>query len=91
MTRWRVLTDRRVADLDALRGRLRELAQGVEGLDVDLVSDEQFEQAPDAGAFRDFTPVATLRAPHLAILEYASEALLDEFDWIVDFEPLDQE
>lgn len=91
MNRWRVLADRRVADLDTLRARLRALAQGVEGLDVDLVSDEQFEQAPDAGAFRDFTPVATLQAPHPAILEYASEALLDEFDWVVDFKPIDQE
>lgn len=87
--RWRVRTDRRVADLAALRARLTRLDEAVDGLVVVFDDDEFIDAAPDQGAFRDFTPVATLRAPHPATLEYVAELLLEEFGWIVDFVELE--
>jgi len=82
---WTVRADRRVLDLTDLRAALEDLARGVEGLLVQHVSEDDFEDAPDAGAFRDFTPVATLSHEHDAVREYAAEPLIHDFGWRVDF------
>jgi hypothetical protein len=81
---WTVRADRREADLDAIVALLRELDGGVDGLAVRVVDRERFELAPDAGAFRDFIPLAHLVHAHEDALHYVAEVLLEDFGWQVD-------
>ncbi len=83
---WIVRVDRRVLDPHTFLPDLETLATGVEGLTLELLP---FDQAPDAGAFRDFIPVARISHAHIPALEYVAEALLESHDWLVDFQPVD--
>ena len=86
--RWTVRADRRTADFEAVRAELLSLAETLVGLEVELVDRLDFDAATDAGAFRDFVPIAVARAPDLAILEAMAEELLLEFGYRLDVLPM---
>lgn len=84
MTDILVRIDRRAEVVDELRRELVSLSQSVEGLTVAFVDEDGFEQARDAGKFRDFVAVASLSHQEPEVLEWAAEELVDEFGWLVD-------
>lgn len=79
--------DRREADREAIISALRELEAGVQGLKVELLDEQDYWDAADSGAFRDFIALATLSHTHREALEYVAEDLLEQFGWLVDFRP----
>lgn len=87
MPTWTLSIDRRKADRDQMIAELRALVDGVQDLEVDIVDEDDFRQAADGGAFRDFVPFARISHPHRDGLEYVAEDLLERFGWLVDFRP----
>jgi|GEM_PF-3300012 len=87
MVTWTLSVDRRKAQRAAIIEELDALAGGVQDLVVDIFGEEDYWDAADQGAFRDFVPFATLSHPHTEGLEYVAEALLETFGWLVDFRP----
>lgn len=85
MPSWTLSIDRRRADRSQMIDELRALEATVQDLQVELVSDRDFEAADDGGAFRDFVALAILTHPHREGLEYVAEDLLERFGWLVDF------
>ena len=81
---WTVKADRRRADVEAIRTRLRALDESVRGLSVRMVDDEQLREWADAGDFRDFAPVAHLDHDNAEGLEVVGEDLITEFGWQID-------
>lgn len=84
---WTVRVDRRQGEPTAIMLMLQELERSIEGLRLDPVETQAFWSMPDAGTFRDFTPVATLHHAHPQALEYVAELLLERFGWRVDLLP----
>jgi hypothetical protein len=85
---WQVRVDRRKIALELVQHELEALVAGVQGVSLELAEERSFEGAPDGGAFRDFTPVATISCAASAPLEYIAEELLEHFGWAIDFKPL---
>lgn len=86
LIQWRVRADRRVVSWARVAAELSELVETLEGLEV--VWSEDYDQAPDQGAFRDFAAVATVRAADKRVLEAMAEEMLLELGFSVDFKPL---
>ncbi len=91
MPTWTLSVDRRKADREQMIGELRSLEQSVKDLRVDIFDADEYWNAADRGAFRDFVPFATLSHPHREGLEYVAEDLLERFGWLVDFRPPEAE
>ncbi|QDG52937.1 hypothetical protein FIV42_19975 [Persicimonas caeni] len=87
METWTLSVDRRKADRAQMIAELELLAASVKDLQVDIFDEDEYWNAADSGAFRDFVPFATLSHPHRAGLEYVAEDLLERFGWLVDFRP----
>lgn len=85
---WQVRLDRRSTNTASVRQQLSLLADGVQGLRVDLLTDQDIDDAPDQGAFRDFVPIARITHSRTEVLEYVAEDLLETFGWQVDFKDL---
>ncbi len=85
---WTVRADRRAGRWREVQADLVELAAGVDGLEVALEDAAEIEARADIGAFRDFVPVAVLRAPDARILERIGEELIAEFGFTVDWKVL---
>ncbi len=79
-----VKLDRRAEVFADLVAELREMAASVRGLEVDLVTGEEFERARDEGRFRDFVEVASVTHEEADVLSWVREELVDEFGWLVD-------
>lgn len=86
--RWQVRLDRRSTSTSSVRQQLSLLADGIQGLHVDLLTDRDIDDAPDQGAFRDFVPIAHITHTRTEVLEYVAEDLLETFGWQVDFKNL---
>ena len=82
--RWVIRADRRSVDLDLLQEELLVLGSTLAGLEVELMSQEAFEAPPDAGAYRDWAPVAVAVAVDPRILEVLAEELILEFGFQID-------
>ncbi len=80
-----ILADRRTLRWAQVADEVRELAQTLTGLNIEMMPD--FDTAPDAGAFRDFAPVARASAHDRRIVDAMVEELLLEFGFAVDFKP----
>lgn len=87
MQTWTLSVDRRKADRQQMIDELRSLEASVKDLAVEIIDADEYWNAADRGAFRDFVPFATLSHPHRAGLEYVAEDLLERFGWLVDFRP----
>lgn len=83
MPTWTVKADRRRAKIDPIIRRLRSLEESVQGLEVSFV-DDAFEQAPDAGNFRDFAPLAKISHDKTRALKVVAEELITQFGWRID-------
>ena len=84
MTTWTIRADRRTAKFGVVAEELDDLAATLEGVSIQLVDRHSWDDAPDAGAFRDFHPIATVTGQRQA-LEYLAEELVAEFGYQVDF------
>jgi hypothetical protein len=84
---WTLSVDRRKADRAQLIEELRALEETVKDLQIDIFEEDEYWNAADSGAFRDFVPFATMSHPHREGLEYVAEDLLERFGWLVDFRP----
>lgn len=82
--RWTIRADRRTLPRDVLRGELEELAETLTGLDLTVLPQADFDDAPDRGAFRDWAPVAVVTAADPRILDALAEELVLEFGFQVD-------
>lgn len=80
-----VKLDRRAEIHDDLVVELRQLADSVAGLKLELVDQSEFEAARDAGKFRDFVPIASFEHSSEEVLSWIVEELIDEYGWLVDF------
>ena len=87
MQTWTLSIDRRKADRNAIIETLNELKNGVQGLEVELFDEAHYWEAGDSGAFRDFIAIARISHSHREGLEYVAEDLLEQFGWLVDFRP----
>lgn len=85
MQTWTLSVDRRKADREQMIAELESLEASVKDLQVDIYDADEYWNAADSGAFRDFVPFATMSHPHREGLEYVAEDLLDRFGWLVDF------
>lgn len=86
LIQWRVRADRRVVSWARVASELSEIVETLDGLEV--VWCEDYDQAPDQGAFRDFVAVATAQAADKRVLEAMAEELLLELGFCIDFKPL---
>lgn len=84
---WTLSVDRRKADRAVLEDELASLRDTVQGLQVEILSSQDYETADDGGAFRDFVAFARLSHPQQEALDYVAEELLETFGWLVDFRP----
>jgi hypothetical protein len=87
METWTLSVDRRKADRAQMIDELRALEDTVKDLQIDIYEEDEYWNAADGGAFRDFVPFATMSHPHREGLEYVAEDLLERFGWLVDFRP----
>lgn len=87
METWTLSVDRRKADRAQMIEELRALEETVKDLQIDIFKADEYWNAADGGAFRDFVPFATMSHPHREGLEYVAEDLLERFGWLVDFRP----
>ena len=85
METWTLSVDRRKADREQMIAELESLGEVIKDLQVDIFEADEYWNAADSGAFRDFVPFATLSHPHREGLEYVAEDLLERFGWLVDF------
>jgi hypothetical protein len=84
---WTLSVDRRKADRATIIEELRALEASVQDLVIEIYAEDEYWNAADRGAFRDFVPFAALTHPHREGLEYVAEDLLESFGWLVDFRP----
>jgi hypothetical protein len=84
---WTLSVDRRKAERVQLLTELRALEDTVKDLQINIFDEDEYWNAADHGAFRDFVPFATMSHPHREGLEYVAEDLLARFGWLVDFRP----
>lgn len=84
---WTVSIDRRSANPDDIVRELTALAESIDGLSLRLNPRATFDQAPDAGAFRDFVALASISHHDRRVLDFVAESLLTSFGWLVDFRP----
>ena len=83
MNRWIISADRRRSNPEAVRAELLNLCEGGLGLEIEFLDDAQ-KNAPDAGKFRDFAPLATVTSEEERILAWLLEELVATFGWAVD-------
>lgn len=83
---WIVRIDRRKSSREEVLEELQSLGLSIQDLSVDVVPEQTYWDAPDAGAFRDFVPVATISHVSIEALEVVAEELLLTFGWLVDFQ-----
>ncbi|MEO1272489.1 MAG: hypothetical protein AAFX99_30710 [Myxococcota bacterium] len=82
--RWEIRADKRSVDFDHLQQEIRELGATLVGLEVEIYDRDVFLATPDAGAYRDWGPVALAMAEDPKILEALAEELVLEFGFQVD-------
>lgn len=87
MQTWTLSVDRRKADREQMIAELESLEATIKDLRVDIFDADEYWNAADSGAFRDFIPFAQLSHPHRDGLEYVAEDLLERYGWLVDFRP----
>jgi len=79
---WTISADRRQLSKALLVDELRSLAESIEGLTLEMAGG--FDEAPDAGTYRDFIKVAEVSADDVRILEAMLEELVIVFGFDVD-------
>ena len=82
-----VRIDRRWDQVGQVRKEVESLVATAQGLQVEWVSDEEYESAADAARFRDFVGIARLTHGEQAVLDWATEELVESFGWRVDVSP----
>jgi hypothetical protein len=87
MAQLEVRIDRRWDGVEAVREEISSLVDTARGLMVEWVARETYESFADAAKFRDFAPFAVLQHDDAAVLEWATEELVETFGWRVDLSP----
>lgn len=85
MPTWEVRTDRRQPRRPELLAELRALGSSIEGLSVEVLTEEEYLTGPDGGGFRDFATLARISHQEERALELVAEELIGLFGWLVDF------